>query len=169
MMRRRFSGKLEHRRVHRGRRVVDEDVDRSAERLDRGGHDARAVVGVGEVGGDHARRVPPNACDAFARSRAGCPARWSCWSSVRATIATSAPSAANRCGGRGADAAARAGDERPSSGEARRSRKHRLRGRPDVVDVVVVEAVVRRQDQALFHHAIGVRQAAARVRGARCP
>ena len=44
-------------RVHRRRRVVHEDVDRAAELLGRLGHDAGAVVAVGEVGGDDRDRV----------------------------------------------------------------------------------------------------------------
>ena len=48
---------LRRLRVHRRRRVVHEDVERTAELLDRLGHDAGAVVAVGEVGGDHRDRV----------------------------------------------------------------------------------------------------------------
>ena len=48
---------LRRLRVHRRGRVVDEDVDRAAELLDGLGHDAGAVVAVGEVGRDHGDRV----------------------------------------------------------------------------------------------------------------
>ena len=41
---------LERRLVDRRRRVVDEDVDPTAEQVERGGNDRGAAVGVGEVG-----------------------------------------------------------------------------------------------------------------------
>ena len=120
MRRRRFSGKSSDRRVHRGRGVVDEDVDRSAEPVDGRGDDARAVVGVGEVGGDRPRRGRRAPSMRAAVSREAARRGGRAGRAVRATIATSAPSAANRARGRGADAAARAGDEHAPPGEARR-------------------------------------------------
>ena len=43
---------VRHRLEHRGRGVVDEDLDRAAERVDRVGDDAGAVVRIGQVGRD---------------------------------------------------------------------------------------------------------------------
>ena len=95
VMRRRFSGISERLCVHRRRRVVHEDVDRAAELLDRLGHDAGAVVAVGEVGGD---RPPPGCRSRAMRSAVSLrlPGSVACASTVRATIATAAPSAASR-------------------------------------------------------------------------
>ena len=86
---------VEERVVDRRGGVVDEDVDRAAEQLDRGRDDRRPAVGVGQVGDDALR---PWRRGARQRSSVSLrlPARWSCWSTVRAVITTSAPSAASR-------------------------------------------------------------------------
>ena len=55
-MRRRFSGISDGRRVHRRGGVVHQDFDRATELFDRFGHDAGAVVAVGEVGTDDRHR-----------------------------------------------------------------------------------------------------------------
>ena len=116
--------------------------------------------------GRRRRRDRPDHCAArrttstsSPRSRARLPARWSCCSNGAGDE--------RDVGALGREAAAAAAPiprlapvtstRRPAK---RAVTEARLGGCPDVVDVVVVEAVVRRQDQALFHDPIGVGQSA---------
>ena len=102
---------------------------------------------------------PPNRRIASAVS-ARLPAKWSCFATVRVrhrNIGAFRRESTRRCG---TDATARSGDENPTPCEALRTQGRTASGaRPHVFEIVVIEAVVRGQDQPLFHHPICVRQA----------
>ena len=94
--RRRRRGKSTSGLVDGGRSVVDQDVERSFQRLDRLGHDPSPVIGISQVRRDNGDDPSSESSKLSAVSRRE-PANVGWCSGVRAVMATSAPSAASRC------------------------------------------------------------------------